>query len=207
MSGTLNGALSLPGYLLALLRELSQCPRALTEIIMPKQVRKTNLEMFLVPFQKKGSENRSSRFEPKNSWLSFSRGSGPTLRTIKEYQLENCGIFEPPPFCLSRIVRDEWTAWHKLWQNLEATENQIQCLILLDVEARIHEEAEEIEVWSPSYPRSLQTVWIGNNKQSVGQMRIHYSNPTAEILSSTHRAPWTRARMCTIQGHEAFENA
>ena len=53
-SGTLNGALSTPGYLLALLRELSQCPQALTEIIMPKQVRKTNLDMFLVPFQKKG---------------------------------------------------------------------------------------------------------------------------------------------------------
>jgi len=48
------GALSTPGYLLALLRELSQCPRALTYIIMPKQVRKTNVDMFLVPFQKKG---------------------------------------------------------------------------------------------------------------------------------------------------------
>ena len=32
------------------------------------------------PFSKKGLENRSSRFEPKNSWLSFSRGSGPPLR-------------------------------------------------------------------------------------------------------------------------------
>ena len=29
------------------------------------------------------------------------------VRTIKEYQLENCGIFEPPPFRLSGIVRDE----------------------------------------------------------------------------------------------------
>jgi len=28
---------------------------------------------------KKGSENRSSRFEPKISWISFSRGSGPPL--------------------------------------------------------------------------------------------------------------------------------
>ena len=65
------------------------------------------------------------------------------VRTIKEYQLENCGIFEPPSFRLSRIVRHEWTAWHKLWRKLGATENQIQCLLLLDVEARIHEEAEE----------------------------------------------------------------
>jgi len=30
---------------------------------------------------KKGLENRSSRFEPKNSWLSCSRGSGPPLRS------------------------------------------------------------------------------------------------------------------------------
>ena len=67
--------------------------------------------------------------------------------------------------------------------------------------------AEEIEVWSPSYPRSLRTVWIGNNEHSVGQIRIHYSKPIAEILSSTHRAPWTQERMWTIQGHEAFENA
>ena len=28
------------------------------------------------------------------------------VRTIKEYQLENYGFFEPPPFRLSRIVRD-----------------------------------------------------------------------------------------------------
>jgi len=39
------------------------------------------------------------------------------VRTIKEYQIENCSNFEPPPFCLAKIVRDEWTAWHKLWQN------------------------------------------------------------------------------------------
>ena len=100
----------------------------------------------------------------------------------------------PPPFRLLRIVLDKWAAWHKLWRNLGATENQIQCLILLNVEARIHEEAEEIEVWSPSYPRSLQTVWIGHDMQSVGQIRIHHSKPIAEILSCTHRAPWTRAK-------------
>ena len=93
------------------------------------------------------------------------------------------------------------------WRNLGAMESQIQCLILLDVKARIHEEAEEIEVCLPSYPRSLQTVCIGNNEQSVGQIRIHYSKPIAEILSSTQRAPWTRARMWTIQGHEAPLNA
>jgi len=44
--------------------------------------------------------------------------------TIKEYQLKNCSIFEPPPFRLAKIVRDEWTDWHKLWQNLKATRTE-----------------------------------------------------------------------------------
>ena len=52
-----------------------------------------------------------------------------------------------------------------------------------------------------------QTVWIGNYEQSVGQIRIHCSKTIAKIPSSTHRASWTRARMWTIQGHEAFEHA
>jgi len=38
----INGAPSTPGYLLALLRELSHVPRGLTEIAEAKQVRKTN---------------------------------------------------------------------------------------------------------------------------------------------------------------------
>jgi len=42
MLGTINGALSTPGYLLALLRELSHVPRGLTENAEAKQVRKTN---------------------------------------------------------------------------------------------------------------------------------------------------------------------
>jgi len=46
----INGAPSTPGYLQALLRELSQCPRALTEITKPKQ----EPDMFFEPVQKKG---------------------------------------------------------------------------------------------------------------------------------------------------------
>ena len=42
-----NGALSTPGYLLALLRELSHVPRGLTENAEAKQVRKTNRTDFL----------------------------------------------------------------------------------------------------------------------------------------------------------------
>jgi len=123
----------------------------------------------------------------------------------------SCSIFEPSPFYLSKNVLDEWTAWHKLWWDLGATENQIQYLILLDVEMRIREEAAEMKIWSPSYARSLQTVWIGStDQQSMGQMQIHYSKQITKILNSTHRAsrtlPWTRARLWTIQGHDAFES-
>jgi len=49
----INGAPSTPGFLLALLRELSQCPWALTEITKPKQVRKMNLTHFLYQFKKR----------------------------------------------------------------------------------------------------------------------------------------------------------
>jgi len=49
----INGAPSTPGYLLALLRELSQCPRTLTEITNPKQVRKMNMTRFLYQFKKR----------------------------------------------------------------------------------------------------------------------------------------------------------
>jgi len=48
----INGAPSTPGYLLALLRELSHVPRGLTEITEAKQVRKTNQRGILYQFQK-----------------------------------------------------------------------------------------------------------------------------------------------------------
>ena len=50
--GTINSALSTPGYLLAILRELSQSPWALEEIV-PKQVQKTNLTFFLYQLKKR----------------------------------------------------------------------------------------------------------------------------------------------------------
>ena len=53
---------------------------------------------------KKGLENWSSRFEPKNSWLSFSRGSAPPLKRGKA-QL----------FCTKGFVRvPRWAQW--MWQ-------------------------------------------------------------------------------------------
>ena len=41
----------------------------------------------------KGLENWSSRFEPKNSWLSFSRGSGPPL---KRFEIWATHVIETP---------------------------------------------------------------------------------------------------------------
>jgi len=49
----INGAPSTPGYLLALLRELSHVARDLTEIAEAKQVRKTNLSSILYQFKKR----------------------------------------------------------------------------------------------------------------------------------------------------------
>ena len=71
----------------------------------------------------------------------------------------------------------------------------------------MHEEAEAIELWSPSFLRSLKTVWQGHNEQSIGQLRLRYPKPIAEIPSNTHRKPWTRALMWTIHRHNSFENS
>jgi len=105
------------------------------------------------------------------------------------------------------LCRETMKAWHHLWHSLGATESQIQCLILFNAEICMREEAEAIEVWSPSFPRSLKTVWQGHNEQSIGQIRLRYPKPIAEILSNTHRKPWTRALMWTIHGHDSFENS
>jgi len=81
-----NGAPSTPGYLLALLRELSHVPRGLTENAETKQVRKTNQSGILYQFKKRGPKVdltfflSFARFEPnKISLISFSRGSCPPL--------------------------------------------------------------------------------------------------------------------------------
>jgi len=50
----MNGAPSTPGYLLALLRELSHVPRGLTEIAQATQVCKTNQTSTLYQFKKRG---------------------------------------------------------------------------------------------------------------------------------------------------------
>jgi len=44
------------------------------------------------------------------------------------------------------LCRETMKAWHHLWHSLGATESQIQCLILLDAEICMREEAEAIEV-------------------------------------------------------------
>ena len=51
---------------------------------------------YFVPVQKKGSENRSSCFEPKISLISFSRGSGPPLRCLSFHFCSQRPQFHPP---------------------------------------------------------------------------------------------------------------
>jgi len=118
---------------------------------------------------------------------------------------ETCSVLEPRG--ADALCWETMKAWHHLWHSSGATESQIQCLILLNDEICMREEAEAIEVWSPSFPRTLKTVWQGYNEQSIGQIRLRYPKPIAEILSNAHRKPWTRALMWTIHGHDSFENS
>jgi len=85
------------------------------------------------PISKKGLDNQSSRFEPKNSWFSFSRGSGPPLRwgwVFCKSRLQNdvrrsdsgfAGLFS------QQILLN----WIKLWSNQHAeilmNETNIKC--------------------------------------------------------------------------------
>ena len=71
---------------------------------------------------------------------------------------QNCSVLELPTANFD--AKDMMEAWHYLWQSLGATENQIQSLILLNVELRMHEEVEEVEIWSPNYPKSLRTASV-----------------------------------------------
>ena len=123
----------------------------------------------------------------RNAWTENSRAS----------------VLKPP--AANSHAKEMMEAWHHLWQSLGATENRIQSLTLLNTKLRMHEEVEEVEIRSPNYPRSLQTVWNGFNEQTMGQIRLWYSRPIADILSSTHWTPWTRAGMWTIHGYNSFE--
>jgi len=66
-SGTINGALSTPGYLLALLRELAHVPRGLTENAEAKQVRKNEPNRYFVP----RSGKNGPKIDPHVSNLKF----------------------------------------------------------------------------------------------------------------------------------------
>jgi len=67
---------------------------------------------------------------------------------------ETCSVLEPRG--ADALCRETMKAWHHLWHSLGAIESQIQCLILLNDEICMCEEAEATEVWSPSFPRSKQ---------------------------------------------------
>ena len=90
------------------------------------------------------------------------------VQKSKNILSETCSVLEP---CGADVPsRKTMQVWHHLWPSLDATESHIQCLIQLNTEICMREEAEAIEVWSPSFPRSLKTVWQGHNEQSTGQI-------------------------------------
>jgi len=88
------------------------------------------------------------------------------VQKSKDVLLETCSVLEPRR--ADALYREAMKAWHHLWHSLGATESQIQRLILLDAEICMRKEAEAIEVWSPSFLRTLKTVWQGHNEQSIG---------------------------------------
>ena len=63
---------------------------------------------------------------------------------------ETCRVREPRG--ADDLSRETIKAWHHLPHSLGATESQIQCLILLNAEICMREEAKiAIEVWPPSF--------------------------------------------------------
>jgi len=101
----INSAPWTPGYLLALLRELSQCPRALTEITVSQQVRKMNLTRLLYHFKKRVGKSiltfRTVNFIFKGfrSTLMINLKGGPETprkRNQRDFRFETWGsIFQP----------------------------------------------------------------------------------------------------------------
>jgi len=53
---------------------------------------------------------------------------------------ETCSVLEPRG--VDALCRETMKAWHHLWRSLGATESQIQCLIQLNAEIYMREEAE-----------------------------------------------------------------
>ena len=80
-SGTINGALLTPSYLLALLRELSHVLWGLKEMIEPKQVRKTKSTGILYQIQKRVQKSvLMLGTQDLLDFVTFPRGSGPPLK-------------------------------------------------------------------------------------------------------------------------------
>jgi len=78
----LNGAPSTPGYLLALLRELSHVPRGLTEIAKAKQVQKTIQTDILYQFKKRFRKSILT-FRTKDLFNFFFNRFSSTLNPLK----------------------------------------------------------------------------------------------------------------------------
>ena len=68
------------------------CPAGPYRICRGEAGTKNEPNWYFVSVQKKGSDTQSSHFEPKISWISFSRNSGPPVRSKQSYP----AAFYPP---------------------------------------------------------------------------------------------------------------
>jgi len=66
------------------------------------------------------------------------------VQKSKDILPETCSVLGPRG--AHALSWETMKAWHHLWHSLGATESRIQCLILLDAEIYMCEEAEATEV-------------------------------------------------------------
>ena len=151
---------------------------------------------------KKRSENRSSHFEPKISWISFSRGSGPPLITespktpshyryqIQEHKWEHSSLFIFP--CSLQILSPLfWGGEHDSRQKIPAkkkkcskTQNR-KMMIVLQIKYNPYIQYRHTN-------RSIQ--YKISYPQSTSNIQIHSLQPTFLCLRSITGVPFDSVR-------------
>ena len=106
---------------------------------------------------------------------------------------ESCSVLEPRE--ANALCRETMKACHHLWHSLGATENQIQCLILLNAEICMHEEAEEDRSMVPKFPEITQNslartqravYWTNTTSLPQANSRDSQQHPSETVDASTH---------------------
>ena len=90
------------------------------------------------------------------------------MQKSKNVLPETCSVLEPRG--ADALFRETMKAWHHLWHGLGATENQIQCLILLDAMHARRDRSDRSVV--PKLPEITQ------NSLARAQRAVHWTNTT-----------------------------